>query len=61
MGCWIIDGMIRWRTKLQRMQEKMDRVRARWTIWTAARMVGHPAVERQPRLRRLPQRNAAPA
>ena len=58
MGCWSTE---RWQRKMQRMEDKMSRVRDRMECvgrgtWWRAR-----AVERQPRLRRVPRRDAAPA
>jgi hypothetical protein len=47
-------GQGRWQSKMERMQEKMDRMRARMDGGAKRRrLVGHSAVERQPRLRRL--------
>ena len=68
MGCWhhYDDGkwqhhMGRWQSKMERMQEKMDRMRTKMDARGGGELVGDPAIERQPRVRRLSHRNAAPA
>ena len=59
MGCTSGD---RWQRKMERMEEKMGRMRDRVERFGSARLrpLGRPPLERQSRLRRVPQRDAAP-
>ncbi len=56
MGC---HGGDRWERKMERMEEKMGRVREKMERFGGG--WGGPALERQPRFRRVPHRDAAPA
>ncbi len=64
MGCGY-HGHDRWQHKMDRLQRKMDWVRSRmgrsveWRRVKRSRLAG--TVERQPRLRRISQRNLAAA
>ena len=62
MGCGH-HRMERWQNKMERMQAKVDRMRGYMEQGGAGRggWWGWPAVERQPRLRRLPRRDLAAA
>ena len=57
MGCHA-RGSARWEHKMQRMQERMERMKGRMD---GSRLVGQLAVERQRRLRRIQDRDAAAA
>ena len=61
MGCWSHHGGGRWQNKMERMQAKMDRMRAEEDFGGGCDWCGHPAVERQPRFRRVSLRNAQAA
>ena len=56
MGCW--SHQDRWQNKMERMQYKMERMRGRMER-RGFRLRLRSAVERQPRLRRIPHGNAA--
>ncbi len=56
-GCWSNRGQNRWDSKMARMQDKMDHFRARMDGLRSGDW-RRPAVERQPRFRRVPHRDA---